>query len=152
MKKSEIADVFNKICGVKFPFFENNFKLSSDRKQIDERREIITKAKTYFKEWQKQYEDYLTDGNNTIKNTKVDKASQLINAYNKARIEDDKAVIINILDQWFKSLVFAGQSVNQNSEKHNKKKLWKEYNDGKWINEDIANMLNDCFESITYYR
>lgn len=48
MKKSEIADVFNKICGVKFPFFENNFKLSSDRKQIDERREIITKAKTYF--------------------------------------------------------------------------------------------------------
>lgn len=152
MKKSEIADVFNKICGVKFPFFENNFKLSSDRKQIDERREIITKAKTYFKEWQKQYEDYLTDGNNTIKNTKVDKASQLINAYNKARIEDDKAVIINILDQWFKSLVFAGQSVNKNSEKHNKKKLWKEYNDGKWINEDIANMLNDCFESITYYR
>ena len=152
MKKSEIADVFNKICGVKFPFFENNFKLSSDRKQIDERREIITKAKTYFKEWQKQYEDYLTDGNNTIKNTKVDKASQLINAYNKARIEDDKAVIINILDQWFKSLVFAGQSVNKNSEKHNKKKLWKEYNDGKWINEDIANMLNDCFENITSYR
>ena len=152
MKKSEIADVFNKICGVKFPFFENNFKLSSDRKQIDERREIITKAKTYFKEWQKQYEDYLTDGNNTIKNTKVDKASQLINAYNKARIEDDKAVIINILDQWFKSLVFAGQSVNKNSEKHNKKKLWKEYNDGKWINEDIANMLNDCFENITLNR
>ena len=152
MKKSEIAVIFNDICGIKFPFFENNFKLSSDRKQIDERREIITKAKTYFKEWQKQYEDYLTDGNNTIKNTKVDKASQLINAYNKARIEDDKAVIINILDQWFKSLVFAGQSVNKNSEKHNKKKLWKEYNDGKWINEDIANMLNDCFESITYYR
>ena len=94
----------------------------------------------------------MTDGSNTIKNTKVDKASQLINTYNKARIEDDKAVIINILDQWFKSLVFAGQSVNKNSEKHNKKKLWKEYNDGKWINEDIANMLNDCFESITYYR
>ena len=152
MKKSEIADVFNNICGVKFPFFENNFKLSSDRKQIDERREFIAKAKAHFKEWQKQYEDYLTDGSNTIKNTKVDKASQLINAYNKARIEDDKAVIINILDQWFKSLVFAGQSINKNSEKHNKKKLWKEYNDGKWINEDIANMLNDCFENITSYR
>ena len=151
MKKSEIADVFNKICGIKFPFFENNFKLSSDRKQIDKRREIIAKAKEHFKEWQKRYENYLISGG-TVKTNKIDKASQLINAYNKARIADDKAVIIDILNQWFNSLVFAGQSVNKNSEKHNKKKLWKEYNDGKWINEDIANMLNDCFESITYYR
>lgn len=93
----------------------------------------------------------MADGG-VVKNNKIDKASQLINAYNKARIEDDKAVIINILDQWFKSLVFAGQSINKNSEKHNKKKLWKEYNDGKWINEDIANMLNDCFENITLNR
>ena len=151
MKKSEIADAFNKICGVNFPFFENNFKLSNDRKRIDERREIIAKAKAHFKEWQKQYENYLADGG-VVKHNKIDKASQLINAYNKARIEDDKAVIINILNQWFKSLVFAGQSINKNSEKHNKKKLWKEYNDGKWINEDIANMLNDCFENITSYR
>lgn len=151
MKKSEIADTFNKICGVNFPFFENNFKLSNDRKRIDERREIIAKAKAHFKEWQKQYENYLADGG-VVKNNKIDKASQLINAYNKARIADDKAVIIDILNQWFNSLVFAGQSVNKNSEKHNKKKLWKEYNDGKWINEDIANMLNDCFENIISYR
>lgn len=151
MKKSEIADVFNKICGVNFPFFENNFKLSNDRKRIDERREIITKAKAYFKEWQKQYENYLTVGG-VVKNNKIDKASQLINAYNKARIANDKAVIIDILNQWFNSLVFAGQSVNKNSEKYNKKKLWKEYNNGKWINEDIANMLNDCFENITLNR
>ena len=27
MKKSEIAVIFNNICGIKFPFFENNFKL-----------------------------------------------------------------------------------------------------------------------------
>ena len=90
MKKSEIAVIFNNICGIKFPFFENNFKLSNDRKQIDERREIITKAKIHFKEWQKQYEDYLISGG-TVKNSKIDKASQLINAYNKARIADDKA-------------------------------------------------------------
>ena len=86
MKKSEIADAFNKICDVNFPFFENNFKLSNDRKRIDERREIIAKAKAHFKEWQKQYENYLADGG-VVKNNKIDKASQLINAYNKARIE-----------------------------------------------------------------
>ena len=102
MKKSEIAVIFNNICGIKFPFFENNFKLSSDRKQIDERREIIAKAKAHFKEWQKQYEDYLIGGG-TVKTNKIDKASQLINAYNKARIEDDKAVIINIYNLFITS-------------------------------------------------
>ena len=142
MKKSGIAVIFNNICGIKFPFFENSFKLSSDRKQIDERREIISKAKAHFKELQKQYEDYLIGGG-TVKTNKIDKASQLINAYNKARIADDKAVIIDILNQWFNSLVFAGQSINKNREKHDNKKLGEEYNEGKWIKEAIENRLNE---------
>lgn len=152
MKKSEVAEIFNNICGVEFPFFNNNFKSSSDKKKIDRRREILSNAKDNFKKWQKEYEDYLSGDSNTItlKGTKVDSATHLINAYNKARIEDNKAVIINILNQWFNSLVFAVQLVDKVSKKECRKKLWKEYNDGKWINEDIANILYDCFERIRY--
>lgn len=154
MKKSEVAEIFNKICGVEFPFFNNNFKLSSDKKKIDRRREILSNAKENFRKWQKEYEDYLYGDSSSItpKGTKVDSATHLINAYNKARIEDNKAVIINILNQWFNMLVFAGQLVDNVSKKECRKKLWKEYNDGKWINEDIANILYDCFERIKYNK
>lgn len=151
MKKSEVAEIFNKVCGVKFPFFENNYKLSNDEKVVSQRRETMMKAKKEFKDWQKHYEDYLT--RDTTKDIgKNDKLSHLINAYNKSKINDDKALVISIIDKWFNSLVFAKSPFGRKIGKSSKAKLWKEYNDGKWINEDIANMLNDCFESIKYYR
>lgn len=154
MRKSEVAEKFSEICGVKFPFFSNRFKLSHDANKIDERRKTLSFAKDNFMEWQKRYENYLMtdEGNGTQRNVNDDKASHLINAYNNAKTKNDKAVIISILNQWFNSLLIARQTLWKRKKKYCREKLWKEYNDGRWINEDVANMLNECFESIRYYR